>query len=679
DDPIACLNKAMVFLTAVASSRAMLRVQKKILQVDRKELLNPITAKTADLDTYNSNCNDLSNAQGVLMANISNYGSDVILEDKANKELNNELITAEPKRYKERVNNFERLNIDLICREKMIDSQMNVMIKEKLALQEKMKPNLYDGIVIFEKHVPMPVIDDEETLILKEESRSKMFEKAKDPKVIAKKISHKPIDYENLNRLTDDFGKHFTPQQELSAEQAFWLRISNPSIESSLPLVRLEVPIELPKKRTTPNALTEGEWGFEYTKAVFNNEIIPFLKSLKNIFNVFNKDLLNEITEVKTVFDQIEAVVQQSSFDKQCLEIANKELLLENDRLSQQIMSQDIVYVVMKCMSLNVDCMNVGIQRSESCEKGIVEQAKAKQLLDNALDFPCKHAKRIQELLVYVQDTCPSAVKLSETKVARTPMNKFKKVTFAEPIAFSSTNQETRNSNKPMLHSTGVICSTSASGSTPSSNTKNNRISQPSSSDKINKVEDQPRSVKTRKNNKNHVKKVKCDDHVMQSMSNVNFFSVSINNAPVKNSVNDVKSGCLCSICGKCMIDETHHACVHLVVTKMNESQQSKSAKKHKKQNDWKPTGHVFTEVGLKWKPTSRTFTIFGNLCPLTRFTLTNIVPPKQPTSHSDEIQKPKIKVYSRKPKNVKKNISSSKMAKIAESNNVNHSEPNPT
>nr|GFD46297.1 hypothetical protein [Tanacetum cinerariifolium] len=132
----------------------------------------------------------------------------------------------------------------------------------------------------------MPVIDNEETLILEEESRSKMSEKAKDPEVIAKKISHKPIDYEKLNRLTDDFGKCFTPQQKFLAEQAFWLRISNPAIESSLPPVRVEVPSELPKvslvneslkklqfqlsqvdsvvkKRTTPNALTEGEYGFE--------------------------------------------------------------------------------------------------------------------------------------------------------------------------------------------------------------------------------------------------------------------------------------------------------------------------------------------------------------------------------------------------------------------------------
>ncbi|GJU75577.1 hypothetical protein Tco_1272647 [Tanacetum coccineum] len=156
------------------------------------------------------------------------------------------------------------------------------------------------------------------------------------------------ISEEKLNRLSEDFGKRFTPQQELSAEQAFWFHISNPKIESSnKPPVKVEVPSELPKvslvnaslkklkfypayfdsvvkKRTTPDARTKGEWGFEHTRAVFNNEIILFLKSLKDIFNVFDKDLLNEIMEVQTVFNQMDAAVQQSSVDKQCLEIAKK-------------------------------------------------------------------------------------------------------------------------------------------------------------------------------------------------------------------------------------------------------------------------------------------------------------------------------------------------------------------
>nr|GEX88324.1 hypothetical protein [Tanacetum cinerariifolium] len=94
--------------------------------------------QTEDLDRYDSDCDDISNAQAVLMTNISSYGSDVILEEKANMEQNNESVTAELERYKERVKTFEqRLNIDLHSLEKMIDSQMDDMVKEKLALKEQ--------------------------------------------------------------------------------------------------------------------------------------------------------------------------------------------------------------------------------------------------------------------------------------------------------------------------------------------------------------------------------------------------------------------------------------------------------------------------------------------------------------------------------------------------------------
>ncbi|GKB92748.1 hypothetical protein Tco_0965020 [Tanacetum coccineum] len=134
DDPIACLNKAMAFLTAVASSRFHstnnqlrtsdnLRNQATIqdvlgetMVVDRQGLLNATTVKeagqildeeqlaflvdprvpdgqaiqiiipnnvvvqTKDLDTYDFDCDDISNAKAVLMTNISIYGSDVISE-----------------------------------------------------------------------------------------------------------------------------------------------------------------------------------------------------------------------------------------------------------------------------------------------------------------------------------------------------------------------------------------------------------------------------------------------------------------------------------------------------------------------------------------------------------------------------------------------------------------------
>ncbi|GJY25951.1 hypothetical protein Tco_0400677 [Tanacetum coccineum] len=64
DDPIACLKKAMAFLTVVASSRG-----------DKGKVI-----LTEGSNTYDYDCDDISNAKEVLMANISNYGSDVILD-----------------------------------------------------------------------------------------------------------------------------------------------------------------------------------------------------------------------------------------------------------------------------------------------------------------------------------------------------------------------------------------------------------------------------------------------------------------------------------------------------------------------------------------------------------------------------------------------------------------------
>ncbi|GKC90439.1 hypothetical protein Tco_1151088, partial [Tanacetum coccineum] len=134
--------------------------------------------------------------------------------------------------------------------------------------------------------------------------------------------------------------------------------MSNPTSKpSDASPVKIETPKELPKAslvneslkklkfhlakfdnvvkiRTTPDARIEGEWGFE-------------------------------IMEVHIVFDQMDATVQQSSVDKQYLEIAKKELLLENDRLLQQIISQEVLLTVMNSMSLIGESVNMDGKRKE--------------------------------------------------------------------------------------------------------------------------------------------------------------------------------------------------------------------------------------------------------------------------------------------------------------------------
>ncbi|GJU59969.1 hypothetical protein Tco_1237735 [Tanacetum coccineum] len=341
---------------------------------------------------------------------------------------------------------------------------------------------------------------------------------------------------------------------------------------------------------------------------------------MANISN-YGSDVISEV--FKDQFDSIKRI--RVRHKEQSDSLINKLNLksVENKDLKAQIQNKGSSHSYLR-----------NTQEQANILREIVKQAKVKQPLDSELVLACKYATRIQELLVYVQDTCPNAITPSAKKVTVKPMNNVKKVRFAEPLTSSSNikqveSSNTSDSNTPVLSSTGVKCSTSNCGSKPPGNKKNDRISQTPSRNKKNKVEAQPRKV----NKMNRVVKPVCDVDVKQSLSNAN-------------------SDILCATCNKSMFDGVHDKCLLDLV--QNGNNRTKSAKKHKKQNIWKSTSHVFTKVGFKWKPTSRTFTIIGNSCPLTRFTSTNVVPPKQTTSHSDDIQKPELKVYSRKPKSVK-------------------------
>ncbi|GKD50169.1 hypothetical protein Tco_1279145 [Tanacetum coccineum] len=301
-------------------------------------------------------CDDISNAKAVLMANISNYGSDVILEvphsetslndienqsvqamqdfeqiqenvqdthlhaqqdsmilsvieqmseqminhvnnwEKANKEHSNESVTVDLERYKERVKTFEqRLNIDLSSREKMIDSQRDDMIKQKITLKEQV-----DSL---EKNLSKQIKEKECLLqtftVFKSESKEKEDKYMENEIDLEKKIKE-------LDNILFKVGQsaqtvHIKPSDALpvkieAPKELPKISLVNESLKKlKFHLAKFDNVVKI---RTTPNGRTEGEWGFEHTKDVFNNEIIPFLKSLKDIFNVFDRDLLNEIIEV---------------------------------------------------------------------------------------------------------------------------------------------------------------------------------------------------------------------------------------------------------------------------------------------------------------------------------------------------------------------------------------------
>ncbi|GJU95603.1 retrovirus-related pol polyprotein from transposon TNT 1-94 [Tanacetum coccineum] len=257
---------------------------------------------------------------------------------------------------------------------------------------QQLEPMLYVGDII-QKTNPIVIPDSEETLTLAEESRSKMLLKHKDNMMQEKikQIDTTPIDYAALNKLYKDFETRFVPQTELSAEQAFW---SHNSVSSSEPDLsdrptNVEVPKELPKvsmvntslkklkyhlanfdvvvkERTTPTAITEGTWGFEHTKACFRDEIIPFVKALKDLFSTFNQQLVDELAEVQNVFYQMEQAVEQHRVESKTFEVKMNQALNENERLLEQVMSKDIVNLI---VNSSMDFASVNVHECEKCLK----------------------------------------------------------------------------------------------------------------------------------------------------------------------------------------------------------------------------------------------------------------------------------------------------------------------
>ncbi|GJX00990.1 hypothetical protein Tco_0184903 [Tanacetum coccineum] len=263
-----------------------------------------------------------------------------------------------------------------------------------------------NGSVIAKETNVISIADSEETLMLEEESRSKMLLKQSDPIVLEKKVNINPINYAELNRLSEDFCKRFVPQQEMSDEQAFRLQTSHPNTDQSASSpVKIKAPRELSK--ITPDALTEGEWGFEHTKAVFLKEIIPFVKTLKDIFNVFDKDLLNDVTKVQIVFNQMEAVVQQKLKGK---EIADNVAQMSNvATIAPRMYKLDPVILAPKVKN-NREAHEYYLKHTmeqAAIHMEVAKQAKLRNPLDNASYSACMYVKLIQELLGYVRDTCP--------------------------------------------------------------------------------------------------------------------------------------------------------------------------------------------------------------------------------------------------------------------------------
>nr|GEU89135.1 hypothetical protein [Tanacetum cinerariifolium] len=309
------------------------KVAKEIWEIIQMLMQGTSLTKQDREYAYDSDCDELNSSNIALMVNLSHY------------------------------------RVDNLAKSLEIDNLKHILskpLKEKESLEQKVTLIKND----FQKEESQNIdrelaLEKQETLMLEDESRSKMLQKQKDPMMSKKK-------------------------NKLSAEQAFWSQYSvnfkEPNLSSSTTIV--EVSKELPKvsmvnsslkklkfylasfdvvvkERTTSTAITEGKWGFEHTKSCLRDEIIPFVKALKELFNSFDQFLIDELTEVQNVFNKIEQAVEQHYVEKNKFQDKMNDVLKENERLLEQAISTDIVNIVVHA-NVNYACKTVN-----ECERCI--------------------------------------------------------------------------------------------------------------------------------------------------------------------------------------------------------------------------------------------------------------------------------------------------------------------
>nr|GEX06083.1 retrovirus-related Pol polyprotein from transposon TNT 1-94 [Tanacetum cinerariifolium] len=211
------------------------------------------------------------------------------------------------------------------------------------------------------------------------------------------------------------------------------VQLEEPNLSASTTIV--EVPKELPKvsmvnsslkklkfhlasfdmvvkESTTATAITEGTWGFEHTKACFRDDIIPFVKALKELINSFDQFLIDELTERNNSFSEQSA----PTFDQ----------LFEINDLKAQSQEKDTVIMKLKerLKSLSGNVQNgkikreleeietINIELDHRVTKLVAENEHLKQTYKNMYDS-------IKSLRVQSKEQCDDLIKQVNIKLAK--------------------------------------------------------------------------------------------------------------------------------------------------------------------------------------------------------------------------------------------------------------------
>nr|GFA42861.1 hypothetical protein [Tanacetum cinerariifolium] len=311
-----------------------------------------------NLDAYDSDCDEINSAKITLMANLSQYGSDDLAkvhnQDNVTHNVINQNVQAMPL--------FEQSHI-VNQSDTEITSDSNIIP--------------YSHVI--QKTNAIVIRDSEETLMLDEESRSKMLLKQKDPMMSKRKVNTNTVHYAALNQLSQDFETRFVPQTDLSTEQVFWFQNSVNSDEPNLSTkpTQVEVPKDLPKVSMVNTSLKKlkhhlASFDVYQEKDIFIKKLKERIKSLSG--NMKEEKIKQELEEIETINIELNHRVTKLIAENEHLKQIYKQLYdsIKSSRIRSKEQCDDLIKQVniksaknsdFKCLSLRKSFGHYSSQR----------------------------------------------------------------------------------------------------------------------------------------------------------------------------------------------------------------------------------------------------------------------------------------------------------------------------
>ncbi|GJU53006.1 hypothetical protein Tco_1226720 [Tanacetum coccineum] len=484
-----------------------------------------------------------------------------------------------------------------------------------------------------------------------------MLLKQQDPMVLEKKVNTTPVDYANSMNSSDP----------------------SPSCRPT----KVEVPKELPKVSMV------SAW----------DEIIPFVKALKDIFNTFDQYLIDELTEVQNVFHQMEQAIEQHRLESKTFEVKMNQVLNENERLLEQVINKDIVNII---VNSSVDNAYVNVHECEKCLKLETELLNKKDFIEKetydklfrsytTLEKHCISLEvdtqlnqeifqrdnsvsnqsapnfdqyfELNELKAQSQEKDTVIKKLKERiKSLSGNMNEDKvkkdieeietinieldhRVSKLISVEISDLNVSLQEKGLVIIALKDELRKLKGKGLADNVVTKNTIALEMLKIDEqaaiLREIVEQGKSQNPLNNSLNSALKPSTSASGSQPLGNTKKDKIQQTPSSTqknKHSKLNENSELLCVKCNGCVLSGNHDLCVLNFINDVNARAKSKS------------------------RPTGWTFTIVGNACPLTRITTTAEVPLRKPTALETDTPKPVVTlVYSRKPRKSKTSVPVSK------------------